>query len=238
MSIVVSTLTLGGFDALPAHDRRCAFWTMDPKADVSVDALDPEFEKEAWLSMLMLQWGPCGQVATGGTDSAVPASSDALGCALYAPPDSVPRVTHFPTAPVSPDAVLLTSLSTPPIDDAGHADDVREALLGAVVRDLINRGVRALESFGLRRTEDDAVASPDGRSVTPCGPATCMTDAGYLEKYGFEVIAPHHRYPRLRLELDRDHGWKEDVEAALDRLLEATAITVVEQDARVAVGVR
>ena len=52
------------------------------------------------------------------------------------------------------------------------------------------------------------------------------------------MIAPHHRYPRLRLELDRDHGWKEDVEAALDRLLEAAAITVVEQDARVAVGVR
>lgn len=238
MSIVVSTLTLGGFDALPAHDRRCAFWTMDPASPTVVDAVDPEFEKEAWLSMLMLQWGPCGQVATGATDSAVPASADAVGCALYAPPDSVPRVSHFPTAPVSPDAVLLTSLSTPPVDDSGQADEVREALLGAVVHDLVNRGVRALESFGVRRTDDEIAAERDGGPSDRCGDTTCMTDAAYLEKYGFEVVAPHHRFPRLRLELDRDHGWKEDVEAALDRLLEAAALTVVEQDARVAVGAR
>jgi hypothetical protein len=65
-----------------------------------------------------------------------------------------------------------------------------------------------------------------------------MIDADFLEKYGFEVVAPHHRFPRLRLELDRDHGWKEDVEAALERLLEAAALTVVEADARVPVGAR
>lgn len=53
-----------------------------------------------------------------------------------------------------------------------------------------------------------------------------MIDAGFLEDTGFEVVAPHHRYPRLRLELDRDHEWKVEVEAALDRLLEAAALTV------------
>ncbi|MFI2549780.1 GNAT family N-acetyltransferase, partial [Streptomyces rochei] len=45
---------------------------------------------------------------------------------------------------------------------------------------------------------------------------------------GFEVVAPHHRYPRLRLELNRDHEWKVDVEEALDRLLKAAALEMVE----------
>ena len=47
----------------------------------------------------------------------------------------------------------------------------------------------------------------------------CMISAEFLEDFGFEVVAPHHRFPRLRLELDRDHGWKADVEEALERLL-------------------
>jgi hypothetical protein len=41
---------------------------------------------------------------------------------------------------------------------------------------------------------------------------------------GFEVVAAHHRYPRWRLELGRDIGWKADGEAALEKLF--TVITV------------
>ncbi|KIQ19354.1 hypothetical protein ASG56_14750 [Rhodococcus sp. Leaf7] len=236
MSIVVSTLTLGGFDSLPAHDRSCVFWTMDPAAASTAALVDSEFEKEAWLSMVMLEWGPCGQVATGAARSDVPVAADAVGCALYAPPRAVPRAAHFPTAPVSPDAVLLTSLYSPLAAEDG--DDIREALMHATVRDLINRGVRALEVFGIRLDDDEKESRYLGIGERPCGELTCMIDADFLEKYGFEVIAPHHRFPRLRLELDRDHGWKEDVEAALERLLEAAALTVVEADARVPVGAR
>ncbi|MGB3771593.1 MAG: GNAT family N-acetyltransferase [Rhodococcus sp. (in: high G+C Gram-positive bacteria)] len=236
MSIVVSTLTLGGFESLPAHDRQCVFWTMDPASPSTENLVDAEFEKEAWLSMVMLEWGPCGQVATGTADAEVPVSADAVGCALYAPPRAVPRATHFPTAPVSPDAVLLTSLYSPL--GAENGDDIREALMHAAVRDLINRGVRALEVFGIRLDDDEKDSRYSGIADRPCGDVTCMIDADFLEKYGFEVVANHHRYPRLRLELDRDHGWKEDVEAALERLLEAAALTVVEADARVPVGAR
>lgn len=236
MSIVVSTLTLGGFDALPAHDRQCVFWTMDPAAPSTATLVDTEFEKEAWLSMVMLEWGPCGQVATDVAGADVPASSDSVGCALYAPPGAVPRVAHFPTAPVSPDAVLLTSLYSPLSAEDG--DGIRDTLLHAVVRDLVNRGVRALEAFGIRLEDNEVDERRSLIDTPPCGEATCMIDADFLEKYGFEVVAPHHRFPRLRLELDRDHGWKEDVEAALERLLEAAALTVVEADARVPVGAR
>ncbi|NGO71071.1 hypothetical protein [Streptomyces boncukensis] len=38
---------------------------------------------------------------------------------------------------------------------------------------------------------------------------------------GFKTVRPHHRYPRLRLELRSTVSWREDVERALDQLLGA-----------------
>ncbi|MBF6213673.1 GNAT family N-acetyltransferase [Nocardia puris] len=233
MSTSVTALTLGGLDNLPAHARRCVFWEIDPAvAEDSRAFSDPVFEKEAWLSTVMLEWGSCGQVAN--VDGKV------AGCALYSPPSAVPRAGLFPTSPVSPDAVLLTTLRTElPYRD----EDVAHALLQAVVTDLIRRGVRALEAFGLRseppakRTDRlvgsmtlmERIGAPLRGSAASasaeCSPQTCMIDADLLEEFGFEVVAAHHRFPRLRLELDSDHGWKEDVERALDQLLAAASIT-------------
>ncbi|WP_433197072.1 GNAT family N-acetyltransferase [Nocardia sp. CA-107356] len=236
MSTSVTALTLGGLDKLPAHARRCVFWEIDPAlAATSREFSDPVFEKEAWLSTVMLEWGSCGQVAN--VDGKV------AGCALYSPPSAVPRAALFPTSPVSPDAVLLTTLRA----EFPHQDaDIAQRLMTAVVADLVRRGVRALEAFGIR-TEPPATAMSDrslgsmrlmerigspvrdaasAGSATECSPETCMIEADFLEDVGFEVVAPHHRFPRLRLELNSDHGWKEDVERALDQLLAAASLTV------------
>lgn len=232
VSTSVTALTLGGLEKLPAHARRCVFWEMDPAvAEDSRNFSDPVFEKEAWLSTVMLEWGSCGQVAN--------VDGNVAGCAFYAPPSAVPRATLFPTSPVSPDAVLLTTLRAEfPYRDA----DVAHHLIQAVVADLVRRGVRALEAFGIRtHPATQALSERSGsmtlleRIVAPiksasataeCSPESCMIDADFLEDVGFEVVAPHHRFPRLRLELDSDHGWKEDVERALDQLLAAASMTV------------
>ncbi len=238
VSTSVTPLTLDGLDQLPAHARRCVFWEIDPAvAADSQEFSDPVFEKEAWLSTVMLEWGSCGQIAT--------VDGNTAGCALYAPPSAVPRATLFPTSPVSPDAILLTTLrAEPPHQDS----DIGYRLIQAVVTDLMRRGVRALEVFGLRGDPPSTALSdrtmgsmtlmeriatpvrdrlrPSGRATARCAPETCMIDADFLEEAGFEVVAPHHRFPRLRLELDSDHGWKEDVERALDQLLAAASMTV------------
>lgn len=116
MSARISPLRLEAFEQLPKHARRCVFWEVDPETVEGEDHLaDPEFEKEAWLSMVMLEWGSCGQVAT-----RVPAGDDGdselpcLGYVLYAPPHAVPRALQFPSGPVSADAVLLTSMAIEP----------------------------------------------------------------------------------------------------------------------------
>lgn len=215
MALTIVPLTLGGFDDLPRHIRRCVYWEVAPDGATLTDT---EFDKEAWLSMLMLEWGSCGQVAI---DHSVDGMERVVGVAFYAPPRSVPRATHFPTAPVSPDAVLLTWAGTEP----GIEDRVREELVTAVCTDLVRRGVRAVEAFGLLtpvgQTTESVVAQLD------CGPCGCktvpLTDVDLLEGMGFETVAPHHRFPRLRLELSEGLGWKAGVEHALEQLLTAGA---------------
>jgi hypothetical protein len=52
----------------------------------------------------------------------------------------------------------------------------------------------------------------------------CVIAADFLQDVGFAVVAPHRYFPRLRLELDKGLGWKAEVEAALERLLETAQL--------------
>lgn len=224
MSTRITPLRLEAFEQLPKHARRCVFWEVDPATLGTDDHLaDPEFEKEAWLSMVMLEWGPCGQVATAIPDERSQAEPPCLGYIFYAPPRAVPRAHRFPTAPVSADAVLLTSMGV----ERGQAeDDLPHSLITRVIEEMVRRGVRALEAFG--RTQPatelqapiDADIQPVLEALGDCSVEHCIIDADFLIDAGFTVVAPHHYFPRLRLELDKGLGWKAEVEAALERLLE------------------
>ena len=232
MSVRIRPLRLEGFEQLPKHARRCVFWEVDPQTLDGGDYLpDPEFEKEAWLSMVMLEWGSCGQVATPDTDEPDEDDEPCLGYVLYAPPRAVPRAQRFPTGPVSADAVLLTSMGV----ETGQPDSLNTVMIGHVVEELVRRGVRALEAFG--RTAE-AAALHDPAAVDPelseavhalgdCSFELCMIDAGFLLDAGFTVVSPHRYFPRLRLELDKGLGWKAEVEAALERLLQSAQLQQV-----------
>jgi hypothetical protein len=239
VSARITPLRLEAFEQLPKHARRCVYWEVDPstlRADEHLS--DPEFEKEAWLSMVMLEWGSCGQVAVqcadatgdGADDPPLPRGDEpCLGYAFYAPPRAVPRARHFPTGPVSADAVLLTSLG---VESGDGAEALPRTLIAAVVGDLVRRGARALEAFG-RTAEvsellDPRSAPPELRPVVEvlgdCSVDQCVLDADLLQDAGFVVVAQHRYFPRLRLELEPGLGWKADVEAALERLLETAQL--------------
>jgi len=236
VSVRIRPLRLEAFEQLPKHARRCVFWEVEPETLDRGDQLaDPEFEKEAWLSMVMLEWGSCGQVANPARepdrDDGDDGDEPCLGYVLYAPPRAVPRAARFPTGPVSADAVLLTSMGIEP----DQPDGVAGLLIGQVVNELVRRGVRALEAFG-RTAEAAQLLDADGpdaadpelrRAVSAlgdCSFATCMIDADFLLDAGFTVVAPHRYFPRLRLELDKGLGWKAEVEEALERLLRSAAL--------------
>jgi hypothetical protein len=234
VSARITPLRLECVEQLPKHARRCVFWEVDPTAMRGDDRrADLEFEKEAWFSMVMLEWGSCGQIAVpqrpgGGEDDEAPC----VGYALYAPPGAVPRAQCFPTAPVSPDAVLLTTMGVEP----GHdADGLARQLIAQVVADLVRRGVRSLEAFGRTREAaelaDPRMIQPDVRRVVEpfgdCSFDLCMIDTDFLQDEGFVVVAPHRYFPRLRLELNEGLGWKAGVEAALERLLQSARLEPV-----------
>jgi hypothetical protein len=49
--------------------------------------------------------------------------------------------------------------------------------------------------------------------------------ADFLLRVGFKTVRQHPRWPRLRLELRSAISWKEDVEAALERLLGTVTVS-------------
>ena len=195
MSRRAVNVTLDNLDDLPRRCRRCVFWELDPVARTRAEeAGDTEFEKEAWVSATLLEWGSCGKLVY---VDGVPA-----GYVMFAPPVYVPRAVAFPTSPVSADAVLLmTGHVLPEFTGMG----LGRMLVQGVAKDLIRRGVKALEAFGDKQWETMA----------------CVLPADYLLSVGFKTVRPHPRYPRLRLELKTAVSWREDVEVALERLLQS-----------------
>ena len=195
MSRRLASITLDNLDDLPRRCRRCIFWELDPVArSRAEEAGDTEFEKEAWVSATLLEWGSCGKLVY---VDGVPA-----GYVMFAPPVYVPRSVAFPTSPVSADAVLLTTGHVLP-EFTGMG--LGRMLVQGVAKDLLRRGVKAVEAFG-----DKQWSAPN-----------CVLPADYLLSVGFKTVRPHPRYPRLRLELKTAVSWREDVEVALERLLQS-----------------
>jgi hypothetical protein len=55
--------------------------------------------------------------------------------------------------------------------------------------------------------------------VPEVGVPGCLVPADFLLAVGFKTVRPHHRTPRLRLELKTALSWREDVEQAIERIL-------------------
>ncbi|MBN9644300.1 hypothetical protein ACFSSC_10335 [Corynebacterium mendelii] len=191
------------------------FWETDPRYRVAVAGGDICFEKEAWLNRILIKRGAVGfLLADGGT-------APAVATVLYCRSADAPVVEHLPTAPVGADAELVTSIHT---DAHCHRAAVLMCL-SAVVQALTERGVAALEIFGLRsmgrkhtrgggRAHDPAVAA--ATVDHPLDPAVAesvldpaavgLVEVPLLREAGFRVVADHPVLPRLRLDLPPRQG--------------------------------
>ena len=199
MSRRVVNITLDNLSDLPRTCRSCVFWELDTIGyERAVEAGDTAFEKESWVSATLLEWGSCGKL--------VYVDGSAAGFVLYAPPAYVPRSVAFPSSPVSADAVLLmTGLVLPDFQGGG----LGRLLLQSVAKDLVRRGVRAIEAFG-----DEEWAG-----------TKCVLPASQLRAVGFKTHRPHQRHPLMWLELKSAVSWREDVEVALERLLGSISVS-------------
>ena len=116
-------------DLLPDPCRRCVFWELGARARPR-GSEDAALQKEAWLSSVVLEWGPAGHV--------VSVDGEVAGYSLYAPTHVFDQVGFQAARPVSRDAVLLATL-------AG---------------DLTKRKVRAVEAFADRAPTGRACRIP------------------------------------------------------------------------------
>jgi len=189
-------LTPDRFDALAAPCRTCLFWELDPVRRRALHQGEESREKHAWLAEVMREWGSCGRVAV--VDD-VP-----VGCVIYAPAGLVPGAAGFPTAPVSSDAVLLTTVW---IDPRYAGGGLGRMLVQGMARDLIRRGgIKAIEAFG----DVGPASGLHGRR--------CAAPADFLAAVGFRTYRAHPTAPRLRMELKSAVSWRDEVEGAWERL--------------------
>jgi GNAT superfamily N-acetyltransferase len=196
MSRKVVRLTVDHLAELEGPCRSCLFWQLDPVSRARVcDEQAAAAEKEAWVSQVLRDWGSCGRV--------VLVDDRPVGYAIYAPDSFVPGAAGFPTAPVSPDAVLLTNVW---VDPAYAGGGLGRMLVQGMARDLIKRGgIKAVEAFGDTR-------GPGRRG-------SCVVPSDFLGSVGFKTQRAHGATPRMRMELRTAISIKDEVEAALERLV-------------------
>jgi GNAT superfamily N-acetyltransferase len=191
MTRKIVRLTPEHLEGLEAPCRSCLFWERDPVTRTR--AGDPVAAKAAWVAEVLREWGPCGQVAL---VDGVP-----VGYVAYAPAAYVPGAAGFPTAPVSPDAVLLTAVYVAPAHAGGG---LGRMLVQRMARDLVQREVRAVEAFGDTR-----------------GTAPCLVPVDFLGAVGFSTQRAHSLTPRMRMDLRTAVTWKNPVTVAWERLVGA-----------------
>ena len=205
----VVRLTLDHLEELTAPCRSCVFWQLDPvqRERVSGSDGDPENEVDSWVSLVLREWGSCGRVVL--VDGAP------KGFALYAPEAFLPGARSFATAPVSADAVLLTPVYVAP--DARRGG-LGRMLVQGMARDLMERGgIKAVEAFGDTRGDPgwDTHRPPHDHARG----SRCVASVEFLGSVGFKTHRPHARHPRMRMDLRSALTWRDEVEAALEKLI-------------------
>ncbi len=188
----IERLTLDHLDELPGGCGVCVFWELDPVRREAVRGHEAE-EKAAWISMVLREWGSCGQVAL--VDGKV------VGHMIWAPPVHVPASDGFATAPISSDAVIMT---TAYVAAEHRHGGLGRMMMQGMAKDLVLRGgVKAVEAFGDTR----------GRG------GHCVVPADFLLSVGFSTQRAHSINPRMRMDLRTTLSIREELEKGLERLL-------------------
>ena len=188
----IERLTLDHLAQLPGGCGECVFWELDPVRRDAVHGHEAE-EKAAWVSMVLREWGSCGRVAV--------VDGEVVGHLIWAPPVHVPATDGFATAPISSDAVVLT---TAHVAVPHRGGGLGRMMVQGMAKDLILRGgVKAVEAFGDTRGRS-------GHHVIP---------ADFLLAVGFSTHRAHAVNPRMRMDLRTTISIREELEKGLERLL-------------------
>lgn len=202
--VVADSLELPALSDL-AHARIVAgaAYSGDMKVvPLTPERLDALPSGHQWLDGVLEEWGCPGQLLL--------VDGNPGGWIVYAPAGYVPGVTGLPTAPVSPDAVLLVAVY---VAEEHRGGGLARVLVRRMARDLKERHLRAAEAFG------DA----KGRVRSPKVGGVCVLPLDFLTGLGFAIHRDHGTTPRLRMDLRAAVSWREEVRGAVRRLVPSPA---------------
>jgi GNAT superfamily N-acetyltransferase len=189
----IRPLTVERIGDLPDPCSSCALWEVGGRRSAICEPADARDEFARWVSEVRSNWGDCGRVAY--------ENGELLGFVKYAPARFFPQAVMFPPGAPDDDSVLIACLHVDPdIRDVG----LGKVLLQAALRDLVSRGERFVEAYGVSATAD--------RDRSP------LMTVEFLLRQGFAVVRPHPINPLMRLELKTMVSWTDNVEAVLDAL--------------------
>lgn len=149
MEVSIRAITPQSSEDLEPSAAASTFWALPPEYGAQSNASnDPAFDKQVWLQNVLLEWGICGYTAFVGTGDVgthpVPAAT-----VFFAPARYMQGIANLPTGPISPDAILLSTVHVA-VPYMGLY--LEHQLIDTVLTEAHRRGVKAVEAFA--RVED------------------------------------------------------------------------------------
>lgn len=149
MEVHIKAITPQCSEDLEPSAAASTFWALPPAYGTQrSSAKDPLFDKQVWLQNVLLEWGICGYtafVSAGGAGTRpVPAAT-----VFFAPARYMQGIANMPTGPISPDAILLSTVHVA-VPYMGLY--LEHQLIDTVLTEAHRRGVKAVEAFA--RVED------------------------------------------------------------------------------------
>lgn len=178
---------------LPTCCAGCLYWEHDQRLPKRCGAFRDVDAADRWARRVAAEWGECGRVAV--------ADGETLGFIKYAPPGYLGQAAYMPAGPPDAETVMIACLH---VDSSARGRGLGGVLLRAALRDLSQRGERAVQVYA-DAAEDRAEGSP------MIGMAFCLRN-------GFVVERPHPEFPLMRLDLKSLVSWTENLEAVLESL--------------------
>jgi GNAT superfamily N-acetyltransferase len=163
------------FKRIPNPCRYCLYW--QTSGDFGEEMLGPEMEKKKleWFNKVIKEFGSCIRLAY---SSGIP-----VGFAQFAQTKFFPQVKDYTSGPPSGDAVFIACLYITDKDSRGKG--IGTAMLDDLVVELQKRGIKAVETFARRSSENN-----------PSGPLEL-----YLKR-GFRIVrGEKDDFPLMRREL-------------------------------------
>ncbi|MDC5696124.1 GNAT family N-acetyltransferase [Intrasporangium calvum] len=186
-------LTVDRVADLAGDSALCTFWQTVPR-NGAVVTREPVDLLADWVREVTADWGPPGRVAY--------VDGRPAGNVLIAPARHVPRLAAFPTAPSDPSTLMLLTVR---VNADLQGRGLRKVLVQGAVKEALQHRARSIDVIGARPT---AVRRHP-----------CVLEAAFLEQVGFRVARDHPAYPRLRLDLRTVVTVREEVAAAVSRVL-------------------